>query len=196
MNIAQHNTVVLDFIQRVQRRGIVPHYISTVTGELLAVLARCVQAKQVLEVGTLWGYSTWWLYQGVAHEPDAKIITIEKERKHSTLAQQFFAATQLAQVELRLGDAHSIIPEFAVNAFDFIFLDADRRDYQTLLPQLARVLRPGGLLAIDNIAIDSNHANADVMTEFLLCLEQESTLERVSVGGTTNLMLGLKQLAQ
>lgn len=196
MNIAQHNTVVLDFIQRVQRRGIVPHYISAATGELLAVLARCVQAKRVLEIGTLWGYSAWWLYQGVMHQSDAKIITIEKERKHSTLAQQFFAATQLAQVELRLGDAHSIIPEFAVNAFDFIFLDADRRDYQTLLPQLVRVLRPGGLLVMDNVAIDSNHANADVMTGFLLRLEQEPALECISVGGTTHLMLGLKQSAR
>ncbi|EKD76036.1 MAG: O-methyltransferase [uncultured bacterium] len=198
MDIAQHNTIVLDFVQRAQRSNIVPHQISAETGTLLATLERCLQAKCVLEIGTLWGYSTWWLYQGLAQQAAAQIITIEKELKHSALAQQFLTATGLSDatkpttVELRSGDATKIIPEFTATTFDFIFLDADRRDYVALLPQLLRVLQPGGLLVVDNVTISTDHANAASLKEFLAQIFQQSNLYSVQLGGSANLMLCLK----
>lgn len=184
MNIAQHNTIVLDYIQRAQRRSIVPHHISAEVGEFLAMLVMGLQAQRLLEIGTLWGYSTWWLAQGIANQPAAQIVTIEKERKHHTLAEQFFAATGLANVQLKLGDAQLLLAQFGDGEFDFIFLDADRRDYSRLLPKLTRLLRVGGLLVIDNLT-------ADMMTHSGQLLAPQ--LELVFLAGNLNLQLALKR---
>lgn len=184
MNIAQHNTVVLDFIQSARRRNIISHHISAAAGELLAMLVNSLQAKQILEIGTLWGYSTWWLTQGIGHQADARIVTIEKERKHYTLAEQFFAATGLGQVELLLGDARELTSTYSAEEFDFIFLDADRRDYNALLPHLTRLLRSGGLMVIDNMTTDMTADQGQLLEEYM---------ELVFLAGNLNLLLALKR---
>lgn len=184
MNIAQHNTIVLDFIQRAQRRSIVPHHISAAVGEFLAIIVMGLRAQHILEIGTLWGYSTWWLAQGIANQPDARIITIEKERKHHTLAEQFFAAAGLGKVELKLGEAQVLISSYDDGEFDFIFLDADRRDYNALSPQLTRLLRAGGLLVIDNMTTDMMTYQGPMLA---------SQVEMVFLSGNFNLLLALKR---
>jgi predicted O-methyltransferase YrrM len=192
MNIAQHNSVVLDFMRRAQHKRIVPHHISPASGLFLATLVRSMRAKCILEIGTLWGYSTWWLYQGLADVIASNIVTIEKELKHRQLAEQFFGATALAHVTLVTGDAIQLLPQYPAAEFDVIFLDADRRDYAVLLPQLVRVLRPGGLFIIDNVSQIQQPGKLAVRQPFLQVLEHHSNLSGVMVRAETELWLGFK----
>jgi predicted O-methyltransferase YrrM len=160
--------LVLDYQAKAKAMPIPPHHITPQIGKLLQILVQLKQAKSILEIGTMWGYSTWWLMQGINEQP-AKIITLEKELKHYNLAKQFFADMHLEHlVELRYCDALNELKQFEERQFDVVFLDADRREYLPMLPKIERVLQPGGLFVVDNVLWSPNwngHTVADNSTE-------------------------------
>ena len=96
-------------------------------GKLLYLLARLVNAKNILEIGTLGGYSTIWLARALP--ADGHLITMEFDPKHAQVASANIANADLADiVELREGKALDLLPELAaegLEAFDLTFIDAD-----------------------------------------------------------------------
>ena len=143
-----------------------PHHISPELGKLLMILVKSVKAETVLEIGTMWGFSAWWLYQGIKNNKTAKLITLDKDLKHFNLASKFFADMQMnEQVELRLIDALDELKIFKAKQFDFIFLDADKKEYPQFYQLLKDLIKPGGMLVVDNVIFSSAWKNKTVVNE-------------------------------
>jgi predicted O-methyltransferase YrrM len=105
--------------------------VSATQGKLLTLLALGQGARNILEIGTLGGYSTIWLARGLP--PGGRLITLEYEPKHAAVARANIARAGFAEVvEVRLGRAQDTLPQLAAEGrgpFDVIFIDADKTSY-------------------------------------------------------------------
>jgi predicted O-methyltransferase YrrM len=120
------------------------------TGELLAVLVRATMARRVLEIGTSNGYSTLWL-ASAARAIGGSVTTVELAEYKIELATANFARSGLARhITLLHEDAGRVLLRSGDGAFDLVFLDSERTEYPGWWSALKRVLRPGGLLVVDN----------------------------------------------
>ncbi|MGP1677375.1 MAG: O-methyltransferase [Burkholderiales bacterium] len=120
------------------------------TGEFLAVLVRATAARRVLEIGTSNGYSTLWLAEAARGIAGA-VTTVEFAVYKIGLASANFARSGLAPfITLVHEDAGQLLRRGDQSAYDLIFLDSERPEYPGWWPDLRRILRPGGLLVVDN----------------------------------------------
>jgi predicted O-methyltransferase YrrM len=120
------------------------------TGELLSVLVQATSARRVLEIGTSNGYSTLWL-ASAAGVTGGAVTTVELSDYKVGLARQNFSRSGLASsITLVQDDAGRLLERAADASFDLVFLDAERPEYPGWWLHLKRVLRPGGLLVVDN----------------------------------------------
>ena len=112
------------------------------TGEFLAVLVKATRARRIRS-------STLWLANAAG--PDGAVTTVEMAPSKIAMARENFARAQLAQRITQLeGDAGPLLARLFDAAFDLVFLDSQRSAYLDWWPHLKRVLRPGGLLVVDN----------------------------------------------
>jgi caffeoyl-CoA O-methyltransferase len=119
-------------------------------GRFLQFLVHACGVHKALEIGTLGGYSGIWIARGLL--PGGKLITLEREPGHAEVARKNFAsAGVLDKVELRLGDAHELLPALVAEApFDMIFIDAEKTGYPAYFDWAMENLRLGGVIAIHN----------------------------------------------
>jgi predicted O-methyltransferase YrrM len=127
--------------------------VSTLQGKLLMLLARIQGARQILEIGTLGGYSTIWLARALP--VDGMLISLEVDPRHVEVARENLARAGVsASVEVRLGpaiDSLSQLAEEGAGPFDFIFIDADKPSNPEYLEWAIRLSRPGTLTVVDNV---------------------------------------------
>jgi predicted O-methyltransferase YrrM len=125
-------------------------------GKLLTLLALGVKARNILEIGTLGGYSTICLARALP--PGGRLITLEYEPKHATVARANIARAGLADVvEVRVGRAQDTLPKLAAEGrgpFDMIFIDADKPGYSDYLAWAVKLSRRGTLIIADNVVRD------------------------------------------
>jgi predicted O-methyltransferase YrrM len=120
------------------------------SGALLHLLIRALGARDVLELGTSNGVSTLWLADALA-TTGGRLVSVEIDADRSRAAGENLARAGLERVVgLRTGDAADALRDSAAGAWDVVFLDAERPQYPGYWPDLARVIRPGGLIAADN----------------------------------------------
>jgi predicted O-methyltransferase YrrM len=120
------------------------------TGVFLSVLVRSMAARRVLEIGTSNGYSTVWLASAAA-AVGGRVTTLDVDARKTQLAAHNLERAGLSGVvELRTGDAGTLLAQGPAEHWDLIFLDADRKPYAAWWPDLWRGLRPNGLLVVDN----------------------------------------------
>jgi caffeoyl-CoA O-methyltransferase len=146
---APEDDVLAMLREEADRRGMPPIAISADTGRLLQVLLRAIRARRVLEVGTLGGYSAIWMARALG--AGGELISLEIDPDHAEFARRHIARAQVtARVEVRVGKALDLLPTFDGEAFDAIFLDADKEPLPTYLDWAIRLLRPAGLVIADN----------------------------------------------
>jgi predicted O-methyltransferase YrrM len=125
-----------------------PIHISPDEGKLLHLLLLAIQARTVLEIGSLGGYSGVWLARALP--ANGRLTTIEKDPRHARIARQAFAEAGLeARVRLIEGAALDVLPTLTPG-FDAVFVDADKDPLAQYFDWSMRLLRPGGLLLCDN----------------------------------------------
>jgi predicted O-methyltransferase YrrM len=125
-------------------------------GKLLMLLAQLCGARNILEIGTLGGYSTIWLARGMVSE--GRLITLEANPKHAEVARLNIARAGFTdRVEVRVGPARDTLSQLAAEGrrpFDLIFIDADKESYPEYLASSLKLGRPGTLIIADNVIRD------------------------------------------
>jgi len=122
-------------------------------GKFLQILARLCNAKKILEIGTLAGYSTIWLARALPN--DGQLITLEFEPHHADVAHQNIIKAGLDPiVDIRVGKASDLLPLIEAEdegPFDMIFIDADKPPYAEYFEWALKLSRPGTLIVADNV---------------------------------------------
>ena len=127
--------------------------VSPAQGKLLFLLARVLEARNILEIGTLGGYSTIWLARGL--DAGGRLITLEVDPKHAKIALGNMTRAGLSKVvDLRLGPALETLPQLADDGcgpFDLIFIDADKANTPKYFTWALKLSRCGSLIIVDNV---------------------------------------------
>ncbi len=130
--------------------GLPTIHIAPEQAAFLQIVLRATRAVEVVEVGTLGGYSAIAMARGLP--ATGRLITLEIEPRHAAFARGWIARSDVARkIEVRLGDAKVSMAALADRSADAVFLDADKEGYVAYLQQALRILRPGGLLLADNV---------------------------------------------
>lgn len=120
-------------------------------GAALRFVATTLRARAVVEVGTGAGVSGLWLLRGMA--ADGVLTSIDVEPEHQRAARRTFAEAGFAAGRYRLimGQALDVLPRLTDGGYDLVFVDAAKSEYGRYLEQGVRLLRPGGVIAFDNV---------------------------------------------
>lgn len=143
-----------DVVDAARRRGIelgAATPVGTGAGAALRVLAAAVGARHVVEIGTGAGVSGLWLLAGMPE--DGVLTTIDVSAEHQRSAREAYAAAGIAPQRTRVitGAATDVLPRMTDGAYDLVLVDADKDGYPTYAEHAIRLLRPGGVLAVDNM---------------------------------------------
>jgi len=142
------DSVLTDARTRATEVGCVP--IHPGGGAALRLLAAVLGARTVVEIGTGTGVSGIWLLRGMA--PDGVLTSVDIEAEHQRHAREAFLAEGVAPSRTRLitGRALEVLPRLADSSYDLVLVDGAKDEYPEYVEEAARLLRPGGVLAIDN----------------------------------------------
>jgi predicted O-methyltransferase YrrM len=156
------------------------------TAELLAFLVRATGARDVLEIGTSIGYSTLWLADAAEDVGGTLVsVEVEVEPQRSERARANLERAGLS-AELRVQDAAETLQASADAEWDLVFLDAERPAYAGYWPDVLRTLRPGGVLAVDNVL---SHPDEVAGLLALISAEPAVTSTLVPIGAGLELAL-------
>ena len=132
-----------------EQEGIPSIWISPAQASFMALLLKAVRAREVVEVGTLAGYSALWMARALP--AGGRVRSIEVSGKHADFAERWIGRSEVAdRIEVIRGPAREILPGFAADSADAAFLDADKVNYPHYLRECLRIVRPGGLIMADN----------------------------------------------
>lgn len=123
-------------------------------GQFMALLIELTGARRVLEVGCFTGYSA--LAMALALPPDGRLITLEANAEPIDIGRRAWDAAGVAErIEVRLGLAleslDALLEEGTADTFDLAFIDADKKSYDAYYERALRLVRPGGLILLDNV---------------------------------------------
>jgi predicted O-methyltransferase YrrM len=140
-------------VQSAADAGMPPIEVTPNAGKLLKLLVMSTGARRVLEIGTLAGFSTIWMAQGLPD--DGRLVTCEYVTKHAEVARaNVDAAGQGHKVEIRIGAALDTLAALEAEGgapFDFVFIDADKENNPKYLDWAVRLGRPGTSIVMDNV---------------------------------------------
>ncbi len=116
----------------------------------LTFLARVLRARAVVEVGTGSGVSGLALFAGM--QSDGILTSVDIEPEHQQVARKAFTETGIPRQRFRLiaGAALTVLPKLSDGAYDMVFIDADKLEYPEYVEQALRLLRHGGVMAVNN----------------------------------------------
>lgn len=149
-------------------------------GQFMALLVRLLGAKKTLDIGVYTGYSS--LCIGLALPQDGRVIACDLNRQWTDIAKRYWHKAGVAdKIDLRLAPAIQTLEELLANkaaaaSFDFAFIDADKVNYDVYYEYCLQLVRPGGLIAVDNVLWDGAVAEEkvdDVDTEAIRALNSK-----------------------
>ncbi|CDO86467.1 methyltransferase [Mycobacterium triplex] len=152
-------------------------------GKFLFLLAGAIQARRVLEIGTLGGFSTIWLARGVG--PHGQVLTLEYEPNHADVARANLQRAGVAdRVQVVVGAALETLPTIKGDPFDLVFIDADKEHYVEYLQFAVKLARPGAVIVVDNViregailSPESDDAKVAATRETLQVMGQHAQLD-------------------
>lgn len=157
-------------------------------GQFMGLLLELIDARLVLEVGTFTGYSA--LAMALALPDDGRLVACDLSEEWTSIGRRYWEEAGVAhKIELRLGPAvdtlEALLAEGHEGAFDFVFIDADKEGYEDYYELSLRLLRKGGLIAVDNtlwegkvVDPDATDPDTEAIRAFNLKVADD---ERVSV---------------
>jgi len=141
--------------------------ISPEQGQFMALLVRLLGARKTLDIGVYTGYSS--LCIGLALPRDGRVIACDLNREWTDIAKRYWRKAGVAgKIELCLAPAQQTLEDLLAEkkktaaAFDFAFIDADKKNYDMYYEYCLELIRPGGLIAIDNVLWDGAVADESV----------------------------------
>ena len=164
-----HDSALDDALAAASAENLPAIQVSSVQGKLLHLLARIMGARNILEIGTLGGYSTIWMARALPE--GGRIITLEADPKHAEVAQKNFARAGVEnRVELRLGKALDTLPRVAADGrgpFDMFFIDANKSNMPEYFEWSLKLARKGSVIIADNVVregavLDARSKDADI----------------------------------
>lgn len=131
-------------------------------GQFMQLLVQLIGARKVLEIGVFTGYSS--LAVALALPADGQLIACDISEEYTAIAQRYWqAAGVAAKIDLRIAPAldtlDALVAAGESNTFDFAFIDADKLNYAGYYERSLQLIRPGGLIAIDNVLWSGKVAN-------------------------------------
>lgn len=122
-------------------------------GQLMTLLVELVGARRAIEIGTFTGYSALCIARGLP--PDGRLICCDRSTEWTAVARRYWELAGLAsRIELRLGPAlatlDALLADGQAGTFDFVFIDADKPEYDDYYERSLALLRRGGLVTLDN----------------------------------------------
>jgi caffeoyl-CoA O-methyltransferase len=169
-------------------------------GALITLLARATGARRALELGTFTGYSAICIARGLPD--DGRLLACELSEEWAEVARRYFAEAGVAdRVELRLGPALDTLRALGDDeSFDFAFIDADKQTYLEYYEAVLKLLRPGGLMLIDNVlrggaVLDSDDDSAanEVVKELNDRVAADDRVDVAMIGVADGITLALKR---
>lgn len=177
-------------IQSISDAGIPSISVSANQGKLLQVLAMTCNAKRILEIGTLAGYSTIWMARALPK--DGKLISLEYEALHARVAQGNIDKAGLGNVvDIRVGKAIDLLPQLVANnegSFDMIFIDADKPPYTEYFQWSLKLSRPGTLIVADNVIREGKVLNAKPDDEVVTGVQRFNSFLATSTAVTATII--------
>jgi predicted O-methyltransferase YrrM len=149
--------------------------ISPEQGRFMAFLVELVGVRRYLEVGVFTGYSS--LAVALAMPADGRIIACDRSEEWTSVARRYWREAGVAEkVDLRIGFALDTLDELleggARGTFDFVFIDADKENYLNYYERCLDLLRPGGLIAVDNVLWSGEVANPKAKDSMTVALRK------------------------
>ncbi|NWG53531.1 MAG: O-methyltransferase [Hydrogenophilaceae bacterium] len=147
--IVQEDAALQAALAESAKAGLPAIAVSPAQGKLLALIARSIGAKRVLEIGALGGYSTIWLARALPS--GGRVVTLEINPRHAEIARANLARAGLTdKVEVLVGPALDLLPALP-GPFDLAFIDADKESNADYFAHALRLSRPGSVIIVDNV---------------------------------------------
>jgi predicted O-methyltransferase YrrM len=159
-----------EILERSRAAGLPPISVSPAQGKFLQLLVSAAGARDLLEVGTLGGYSATWMARGL--QDGGRLLSIELESRHANVARENFTLAGVAdRIEVLVGSGATVMERLAgerPQSFDLIFIDADKGGYPDYFRFSMSLARPGALIVADNVVrggkvIDQRSREAEVL---------------------------------
>ncbi|KZM18755.1 uncharacterized protein EKO05_0006496 [Ascochyta rabiei] len=158
------NDVLEHALSNSEKQGLPDIAVSPSQGKYLQLQARLLRAKNVLEVGTLGGYSTIWLANA---SPDVKVISVEVDEHHAKVARSNIEHAGVAdRVDVRLGPGVEVLPKIVdevkegkLGKFQLVFIDADKENNWSYVDTAIQLCEPGSCIIVDNVVRQGRLAN-------------------------------------
>ncbi len=166
----------------------------------LTLLAKTINARAVVEIGTGTGVSGLALFAGMAS--DGVLTSIDIEHDHQSVARRAFAAVGIKAQRARLigGPALNVLPKLSDGAYDLVLISADRLEYVEYVAQAVRLLRSGGILILDRASLSGRVADvsnddddeAEVVREALAAVRENEDLTSTMLATGDGLVVAVK----
>jgi predicted O-methyltransferase YrrM len=195
----REDAFLADLKKAASTEGIPSIWIAPEQASLMQVLLKLARAKDVVEIGTLAGYSA--IAMARALPADGHVRTIEIAPKHAEFARRWVARSDVAgRVTVHLGGGMDILPGFATDSADAAFLDADKASYPRYLEECLRIVRRGGMIMVDNafafgqlLSTAPTDRDVPAVRAFNEIMAKESRLHSVIVPIGDGLWVGVKK---
>ena len=180
VRLALHDEALDAAVAASEDAGLPAIQVTPSQGRLLHLLARMRDARAILEIGTLGGYSTIWLARALRR--GGMLVTLELEPKHAEVARRNLERAGLAdRVEVRVGPALASLEQLAADGagpFDLTFIDADKPNNPRYFEWAVKLSRPGAAILVDNVI--RHGAVADAASEDPSVIGSRAVLEAMA----------------